>query len=260
MPILSNAKFKIYRSLKQKKSRERELKFLIEGIKFCNEAFNAHIHIDAFLYYPPVVSDDIASQFKYLCDQRGIPSFEISSDMVNALSDTVHSQGVFCVAAMQTNSPDFRHVSFMLAVDSVQEPGNLGTIIRTADWFGVEAILLGEGTVDVYNSKVLRSTMGSLFHLSITTVNLTEALPQLKQLGFETYAAVARAGHALDDIQFSNKKILVIGNESQGIRDQLLHLVDTKLTIPGQGRAESLNVAIASGIILNQMAGTNESI
>jgi len=252
--LLSNNKLKLYRQLKLKKIREREGKFLIEGVNFCYEAFSANVNINAFLYCPTIASKDKIHNFITLCQQQSVTNFEISHDMLEELSDTVHSQGVLCVIDLLEPKIKFQNLNFVLAIDEAQEPGNVGTIIRTADWFGVDAVLLGNGTVDLYNSKVLRATMGSVFHLPIlTNVNFAHVLPELKKSGFTIYAAAVNGMHDINNIQFAKRRILIVGNETRGIHSEVLVSTDYSIRIPSHGQAESLNLAIATGIILNQM-------
>jgi len=258
LPLLSNAKLKSYRALKLSKYRERSQQFLIEGLKFCSEAFKAAIPIDAFLYCPEIVSAEIATRFIHRCQSNNIPCFEMTPAMLNELSDTVHSQGLLCVLPRLAIPTDFNSARLLVAVDALQEPGNLGTIIRTADWFGADGVLVGTGSVDIYNAKTLRASMGSIFHIPTLPANLDLLLPQLRQQGITTYAAVAHDGISLPTIRFAQRSVIVLGNESQGIREALQPFIDVLISIPGYGRAESLNVAIANGIILNQIAGNHD--
>lgn len=254
MAQLSQTKFKQFRALTLKKYRQLQGKFLIEGITLCQEAFDAHVDIQTLLYDPEIVSSDTANNFVSLCEARSIPYYEISHDMLLELSDTVNSQGIICIVNIIQPKLDFDHVKFILAIDAASDPGNLGTIIRTADWFGVDVILLGKGSVELYNPKVLRSTMGSIYRLPIVdNIDLPEQLKQLKKRGFFIYAADVRGTKNYDEIEFDEHKTLVVGNEINGISSEILSLCDVKLRIPSRGKAESLNVAIATGIILSQM-------
>ena len=167
MPLLSQQKLKQFKALKQKKYRQREGKFLIVGIKICQEAFSANVSIIAFLFCPQIVTSKIINDFINICEHKRIPYYEISRNMVGILSDTVHSQGLICVVHHKIQQIDFFQKSFIVAIDAAQDPGNVGTIIRTSDWFGIDAVLLGNGTVELHNSKVLRTTMGSIFHFIV---------------------------------------------------------------------------------------------
>ncbi|MBD3289416.1 hypothetical protein GF337_11490 [candidate division KSB1 bacterium] len=254
MSELSKSKLKYFRSLKIKKYRQQEKKFIIEGIKFCQEAVNSAVKIDAFLYCPQIVSRETLTTILATCESESIPCYELTQDMVQALSDTVNSQGVFCIL----NELDYNLVhsqsSIFLVLDSVNDPGNAGSIIRTADWFGLDGVILGENSVELYNEKLLRATMGSIFHLPIiSTQNLAQEISTLKNNGFTVFGADVRGEFYHKQIQYSTPEILVIGNESHGLSDELLTLCDYRIKIPARGKAESLNAAVATGIILNEM-------
>jgi RNA methyltransferase, TrmH family len=256
LPILSKNKFAYFRSLQQKKIRQKENKFLIEGVKLCYEALAADIYIHAFLFCHQQFSDDkVLNDLTSLCDKKSIPYFDISQAMLKSLSDTVTSQGIIGVVSRPDSIFNPQKMNFILALDNAQEPGNVGTIIRTADWFGVNAILLSENSVEIANPKVIRATMGSIFHIPIfENIKLISKLNELKKDGFSIYATDAKGELDLKKVTYSFKKILVVGNESQGITSEIFALADKILTIPRQGQAESLNLAIATAIALNEMA------
>lgn len=254
METLSKNKLKYFCSLKIKKYRQQEKKFIIEGIKFCQEAFNASAKVDAFLFCPQIVSEENVATILTICDSQSIPVYQLAPEMVKTLSDTVNSQGVFCILNELNNSIHPSRSSILLALDAVNDPGNLGSIIRTADWFGLSGVFIGENCADLYNPKVLRATMGSIFHLPIiSTQNLAQEIRALKDSGFTIYGADVRGEFFYKQIQYSPPHILILGSESQGISDNLLALCDYSIKIPAKGKAESLNVAIANGIILSEM-------
>ena len=144
----------------------------------------------------------------------------------------------------------FAEDALLVAVEALSDPGNLGTIIRTADWFGATALLVGDGSVDCFNSKVVRATMGSLFHLPIfTNLNLTELLPELHRHHFTSYAAVLD-GQPLPANPGAGRRILVFGSESHGLSSALIQQCNFPVRVPGRGAAESLNVSVAAGVLL----------
>ncbi len=253
LPLPLN-KFKYYQSLKFKKYREREKKFIIEGIKICEEAFHSNYRIDSLLLHSQRVSPEMIRYFKKICDQQNIACYDLAHHKLSALADTVHSQGVIGIVNDSEPHIDPDQFKFIVAIDGAQDPGNVGTVIRTADWFGVNAILLGEGAVDVYNSKVLRSSMGSIFHLPILShVDLSQFLGQLKKSGYRIYIASVHGDRIYDDEIFSEKRVLVIGHETRGISPSVFDLADVTMKIPAKGQAESLNMAVATGIMLSRM-------
>jgi len=136
-----------------------------------------------------------------------------------------------------------------LALDGIQDPGNMGTILRIADWFGIENILAGEGTADVYNHKVIQASMGSFLRVNVFTVNMEDFLSATQ---LPVFGALL-GGKSLYEIQKLQEAIIVIGNESNGIRENLLPYIHNSITIPRMGKAESLNAAVATGIILSHI-------
>ena len=145
-----------------------------------------------------------------------------------------------------------REAVFIVALDEVGDPGNLGTILRTCDWFGVDAVLLSKGCVSLYNEKVVRSTSGSIFHLPIyEDVDLIKTLPELKNNGY-TVIATGMDGELLTQTLLPNKTVLVLGNEAHGVSDAVKKISDHQVSIPRFGNAESLNVGVACAVFLSQ--------
>jgi TrmH family RNA methyltransferase len=144
-----------------------------------------------------------------------------------------------------------REEGLIVAVDRISEPGNLGTIIRTCDWFGVDALLIGSGSVELTNPKVVRSTMGSLFHLPLfPNVDLSRTICDLKESGFTGYGATLEGNHSLCETRWKKKSLVVMGSEAWGIESSLLSELEG-VQIPGYGQAESLNAGVATGIFLS---------
>lgn len=178
---------------------------------------------------------------------------------MDAVSDTVHTQGI--LAVLRQRHPSLDQVfqpgaaeSVLTALDAVADPGNVGTIIRTCDWFGVHGVLLGRQSVDLYNPKVVRSTMGSLFHLPvIVNVDLPAALSTAREQGYRIYVADPGGETHFDRIRYDRKSVLVFGNEAWGVTDAVKGLADVRVSIRKYGAAESLNVGIACGIMLSTL-------
>ena len=255
MDPLSQNLLKQFRKLTSKKFRNRENTFIVEGIKLCTEALASTFDIVAMLFYPALIPSAIQFQLMQSCAVRNIPCFSIDRQMLAILSDTVNSQGVIAVVTKKPVSIDISAIKFAVIIDSAQDPGNIGTIIRTCDWFGVDCIYLGTGTVELYNPKVLRSTMGSIFHIPvIDNVEVLQLLRDLKREYFSIYAADAHGNTDIYSIKPQNRIALICGNESLGINDRIEAMADHRIKIPSRGKAESLNVAIAAGIIISYMA------
>jgi TrmH family RNA methyltransferase len=192
-----------------------------------------------------------------LARKRDAEVIEINESEVKALSDTVHSQGVFCVVRQKQFDIEFlmqKKPNFIVMVEAGQDPGNLGTLIRTCDWFGVDAIILSTGNVDLYNPKVLRATMGSIFHVPIIeNINLHLFLSEIKKMGYHVFAADVGGGLPYFQAEFIKPVALILGNENRGISKENLQLVDKTICIPAFGKAESLNLASAAAVLIGHI-------
>jgi len=252
--VLSKQKRKQLTSLKLKKHRRQYQQFLIEGFKLCEEALNSQFEVSEFYYCPAISGLKPEHPFWEKCQAKKIPLYEISETDLQQLADTVNSQGILALVHTKNYSlTDLKPetTNLLVALERVSDPGNLGTIIRTADWFGASAILIDEHSVDWLNPKVIRGSMGSLFHLPIIpNLDLEKVFPLLKSAGFQIFGATP-TGTPLTAVDFqAPRKLVVLGNESQGLSKNLLVKVDRQIAIEGTGRAESLNVAVAAGIFL----------
>lgn len=252
---ISKSKLKEVRKLNQKKFREENRLFIIEGEKLITEALNSdwniHFVIATDEFLSKISSQNILNKLNF----KNTVIFRVTKSELEKISDTVTAQGI--AAVMEQKSFDIsksvlftKKQSFIVALDNISDAGNLGTIIRNCDWFKVDAVLLGEGTVELYNPKVVRSTMGSIFHLPIyPEVNLEKEIQEFKRNSFKIYSTVID-GSPLEETKFSKKSILILGSESHGVKYHLNKLADETISIKNYGSAESLNVAVAGGIFL----------
>lgn len=243
MVSLQNEKVKLWKKLKTRKWREREQMYLIEGPHLVQEAvFSAKEHVHAILI-------DEAFHLPADWPLDSIEVFQVTHKIFTELSQTETPQGIIAVCDLKNLSLTLKPGRFLL-VDGVQDPGNLGTLIRTADAFGLNAIYLGDGCVDGYNAKTLRSAQGSHFHLPVIHKNLFTLADEMKQLNIPLYGSSLQ-GDELHQVKLSSPYYgLVVGNEGNGASPELLAQMNRQVKIPMAGRAESLNVAVASGILL----------
>ena len=245
-----------YGKLLQKKYRTKQRRFLIEGMHLVEEALASDWKIDALL-----VSRSFASRGEYPAIARKaaakkVPVHDASDRELEKLSDTVTSQGIVGVVqermvgmddALSGNS----RPTLLVALDSISDPGNLGTIIRTCDWFGVDAVWVNAGTVELYNPKVVRATMGSLFHVPIVVVDdLCRSLEAAKRKGFAILAAVVGGESILTLMPIPARSIILFGNEAHGLSPEVQKLASSAVAIPRFGKAESLNVAVSCAAML----------
>jgi TrmH family RNA methyltransferase len=250
---LHQSEIKYLRSLQQKKYRDTEHKFILESWRPLHDALHSSFHIE---YIAALAGESEKHEHRAilaLARERCIPIKELKEMQLKQVSDTVHSQGVIALVHEQTkifNLQEIQPAHLLVACDRISDPGNLGTILRTCDWFGADAVLFSKGCVSLYNDKVVRSTAGSIFHLPVfENIDLDIALPNLKSEGFKVIATTLN-GKMLITYSLPEKVVLLLGNEAQGVNLQLIQLADAVVSIQRYGQAESLNVGIACGIFL----------
>lgn len=258
--MLSKNKLKYIRSLKEKKYRETEGKFLVEGLRLVTEAAESDVAIEVVVHTSEFANDETARMLLDSLARRDVELHEIRMREMEAISDTVTSQGIVGVAKKRASrlddvlSENAGKAMTLVALDHLTDPGNLGTIIRTCDWFGVRAILLSRDSVELYNPKVVRATMVSVFHLPVVeNLNLEDELKMMKTKVFRIYVTDLAGDVSHVDVAYAAKSVLVLGSEAWGVKDELKKLADVRMKIQRSGQAESLNVAVACGIVLAEM-------
>lgn len=247
----NNEKLKYLRKLGNKTFRDSENSFLIEGTKLFLEAVASQLNFRQifmtskwFDSQNPDIKETLASLKK-----QEVPVFLVKHELFNSISTMQQSEGIICIIG----KIEFKQSSFMryILLDDVQDPHNVGTIIRTADAAGIDCVITSLKTADIYNEKVLRGSMGSVFHVPVYTVDsLSEYAMALKEKNVKIIGT-SLDGQALWDREpIISPYAIVLGNESKGVSDKMLQACDVLLKIPILGQAESLNVATAAGIIL----------
>lgn len=250
--MLSKKQLKYYSSLLNKKHRREEKKFLVEGAKLILEAFNSGCRCELLLTLKEQFDENedfyrIIHKQKINIEFVKLPEFEKLSDTKNPLSII----GVFHF--IHETDANYRNDKLIVALENISDPGNMGTIIRNCDWFGVKNVLLSSNCAEIYNPKVIRASAGSVFHLNIYRKdNLIIALEEQKKLGYKILCADL-SGENLYNFTRREKLLLVMANEANGPTDRLKKLSDQSITIPRKGKAESLNVASASAVILSEL-------
>jgi TrmH family RNA methyltransferase len=251
---LTPSELRYLSSLAQKKFRQREKKFLLEGWRPLKDALNAGWKLDLVSVLTSYAGDPDYGSILGQAAERKIPVKEISERELAKVSMTVHAQGVVAVAHQRAAEADellSAPEGVLILTDRVTDPGNLGTLIRTGDWFGARGIVLGKGSVELYNEKVIRAAIGSMFHLPIAeSIDLPEFIAALKAAGAYVVALSADGSTPFDEAPPRHWTALVVGSEAHGISADVRGAVDDVLKIPRYGRAESLNVGVACGIIL----------
>lgn len=245
-----NEFIKHVKKLKDKKHRDVNNEYVIEGIKLVEEAIQESAKIKQIVlcddcersdYIPKDLMYEIA---KYDC-------IYVTEKIFKYLSEVQNPQGILAVVEKNNHKIDIDYQSdIIVALDDVQDPGNLGTILRTVDSIGLTQILVSKGTADCYNSKVVRSTMGAIFRIKIIECeDLVKTLKEVKKHKFKVMVSSLQTDNSIYDVNY-NKKIIVIGNEANGVKKEIQDLADEKVKIPMLGKTESLNASVATGIIL----------
>lgn len=244
------------KALSAKKERDASQMFLAEGWKSIAEAAAAGISIEAVLYDPARIDD--RALFTRI-ERAAAAVYPASPKEIDAVSDTVSAQGIVAVLPQFDHTSALQSVlkkkeSVIVALDGINDPGNLGTIIRTCDWFGVDAVLVSADSADIYNPKVVRATMGSLFHLPVLSgLDIPSVLAGCRKSGSTIYSTELKKSDDLRTVKFSPRSVIIIGSESHGVSESVSKSSDAKISIPRIGRAESLNAAMACGIVLARM-------
>lgn len=252
---------KFLRSLRFKKYRQETNSFLIEGKNLCKEVLSANCSIK-FIIYDPSMEMEFSSLL-HLAAQKKIPLKTASRKVLDQICSTISPPGI--AACIKWKNTEFSAESAatlnrLLILDEVRDPGNMGTLIRTADWFGIGGIICGEKSLEIINPKVVRGSMGALFRLEIwEKVSLAEALPGLIREGFELIGTDIHTKKVVTRSELSkfgnlSKVALILGNEAHGIRREILKLCQHRVAIPGTGSSDSLNVAVAGGILMFNLA------
>ncbi len=251
---ISKAQIKNIKLLHQKKYRQQYKKIFVEGVRLVEECM-ATSHIETLIVSQKNELNDRINNIVKQARALQIPVITATEKEFEQISDTCTPQGVALVAHTTEKQIDFKNASFILVLDHIKDPGNVGTMIRSADWFGCDGILLDAQSVELNNPKVVRSTMGSIFRIPcVETRDLYQQLLQLKKDGFRIIAADGNAETSSYDLKKSGKDVVVIGSEAEGLSENLLPLFDKTVSIPKQGAGESLNAAVAAGVLLYQLS------
>lgn len=246
-----NSLVKHIKSLAQKKYRDIYSEYLVEGRKMVQEAIESQEEIVKILICEELLSDSLAEkELAFLQNKVENEKIEsVSESVFRSLSDTISPQGILAVLKQRKNTLSKKQ-SVIFALDDLQDPGNLGTIIRTLDAAGYSDLILSKGTTEPYNPKVVRSTMGAIFRIQFySTEDLKDTLLTYQKEGYQIVITALDTDSYYYDLDFQQKMIIVIGNESKGVSKEIQKLADRKVKIPMLGRTESLNAAVATSIL-----------
>ena len=238
----TNELIKHIKSLHQKKFRDEYREYFVEGVKLINEAIFEGKKLQKILICEELLREDFSTSDNEILEY-------VTKNVFEYVSDTQSPQGILAVIKMD-DADDTIKENVIFALDDLQDPGNLGTILRSLDSAGIDTLLLSKGTVDLYNPKVIRSTMGAIFRVKVLeNLDLKEKLLQLKDDGYKVVITSLDTNETHYNLDFKEKLVIVIGNEAKGVKKEIQDLADIKVKIPMLGRTESLNASVAASII-----------
>ena len=241
----NNNLFKEIKKLKEKKHRIKSNKYLIEGLRFVEEAIKSKVSIDSIIF---TESFKEKNPDLFLKINENIKLIQMNEALLKQLCSTENPQGIVGVINMQNK--ELKIGELVILVDKVQDPGNMGTIIRTAHAAGAAGIVMTKGTVDIYNDKTLRSTMGSIFYIPIVEDDSLDFVKSLKKEGYKLVVSSLQGKNNFFEENLQGKVMIAVGNEGNGVSDEVYDIADIKVKIPMPGEAESLNVAVATSIMI----------
>ncbi len=245
-----NEIIKSIKKLKDKKYRDIENSYIIEGIKLLKEAIEEKAEIKQIIICDDCEKTEMISKelmyeiAKYNCNY-------VTSKIFKYLTEVQTPQGILAVIGKTPKDQEIDYTQDIIVVlDGIQDPGNLGTILRTVDSIGLTQILVSKETADSFNPKVVRSTMGAIFRVKVIECeNLQEKLKEIKKHKYKIVVSSLQTENSLYDIKL-NKKVIVVGNEANGVSAEIQEMADEKIKIPMLGKTESLNAAVATGVML----------
>lgn len=237
--MLSKRQIKYFKSLQLKKYRDQERLFMVEGAKGVEEVLNSTFQVNTLIGTEAFLNNN---------SKEDIQQFEVKEDVLAQVGTFKSNNSAIAIVEMK-DQPTFQapQKGLTLVLDDVRDPGNLGTIIRIADWYGIEKIICSEQTADLYNPKVVNSTMGSFTRVELSYQNLAELL---RNVDLPIYGALLNGKDIYQEALIQDA-LIVMGNESRGISEQIQRFVSHPILIPGRGGAESLNVAVSTAVVLD---------
>ncbi len=254
----SNPTIKEIKGLKRKKERWLKKLYLIEGVKIIGEYIKWVGVPESILFSNELLDVTGGKELLKKIEKHNMELINIPYNLLKDLTDTENPQGI--LAVVKFNDSSFEELlqeknKFIIILDELQDPGNVGTIIRTADAFGANGIVMTNNCVDLYNPKVIRATMGSLFHIPIVfTENKTSLIGSFKNKGINVYSTSLEGEYYIHEMDLTKNIAIVIGNEANGVSDEMINISDGLIKIPMYGKAESLNAAVATSVAMYEVA------
>ena len=252
-----NEKVKHIKKLKDKKYRDEKGQFIIEGIKMLEEAIKENADIDTIIICEECIKKETLDS-KFLYEIANKECIYVTEKIYNTLTDVINPQGILAIVNKPNKVKEINYKEdFILVLDNLQDPGNMGTILRTVDSVNLKQIIVSKNTTDAYNPKVVRSTMGAIFRVNIIeSEDLLKTIDEIKKQKYKVLVTSLNTDKNLYDVQLK-KVAVVIGNESKGVSKEILEKVDKHIKIPMLGKTESLNASVAASIIMYEYVRQN---
>lgn len=247
----------IVRLLSGAKYRKKAGQFVCEGVRLCRDGVDSGQKPKIFLYTNEA-KEKYSTDFEKIFS-NSVRSFEVKKAIFDGISDTVSPQGFLCVFEMLDKKGLLDTISnqgLYVALENIQDPANIGTILRTAEAFGIDGVILSGNCCDIYSPKSLRGSMGAVFRIPIAVLEpFDEGIKKLTAAGVHTYASTPHNAKDIRMVDFSQGGVVLIGNEGNGLTDSAAQACEMRITIPMNGRAESLNAATAAAILIWKLQG-----
>lgn len=245
-----NELIKNIKKLKDKKYRDINNEFIIEGIKLIHEAIKENAKIKSIVVCEDCLKTQTIEQ-NLLYEIAKYNCIYVTEKVFETLTDVINPQGVLAIVVKQSTEDNIMFDQDIIVVlDGIQDPGNLGAILRTLDSANLKQVIISKNSADAFNPKVVRATMGAIFRINIIeSDNLIQTLKNIKKHKFKIVATTLETNNTIYDIDY-DKKVIVIGNEANGVSEDIINLSDEQIKIPMLGRTESLNASIATAIVL----------
>mgnify|MGYP002561947423 CR=1 FL=1 len=241
---------RVWQAIKDKKYRDENNEYIVEGVKLVEEAVKENAPIKKI-----IICEDTTRTYEIPTNiMLEIARYEciyVTDKIFSSITQVTNPQGIMAIIEknIEKETIDFSQ-DIIVMLDDVQDPGNLGTILRTVDSIGLNQIIVSKGTADAFNPKVVRSTMGAIFRLKIIeSENLAQTIREIRKHHYKLVVTSLQTENSIYDIDF-NKKIIVIGNEANGVSKEIQEMADEKVKIPMLGKTESLNASVAAGIVM----------
>ena len=238
------------KKLADKKYRDQNNWYIIEGIKLVEEAIQEEAQIDKIIICEECTkTSEISKSLMYEIAKHDC--IYVTEKIFKMLTQVMNPQGIMAVIKKNKERPQVKFdEDIIVALDDIQDPGNLGTILRTVDSIGLKQLIVSKGTADAYNPKVVRSTMGAIFRVKVIEVeNLKETIEIIRKNNYNLLVTSLQTNDSVYDIDY-HKKVIVIGNEANGVSKEIQDIADNRIKIPMLGKTESLNASVATGVIL----------